>query len=180
VGREAARGGLPVYLFGTTAGVLEAASRELDRRCGDGLSIAGAQSPAPGFDPEGAEAEAAIEEIAASGARLCFVALGAPKQELFAARAKAKGVKCGFVCIGAALDFLAGRQRRAPRAMQKLNLEWLWRLATNPRRLAWRYAQCALVLADIALARPLHARLPGFRKRPAAPGGSPTQSGVRE
>lgn len=152
--QEAARRDLPVYLFGSRDKVLEAAAHELSLRCGGQLKIAGLESPAIGFDPEGPEADAAIERIAASRARLCFVALGAPKQELFAARARARGVRCGFLCIGAALDFIAGEQLRAPRIMQAANLEWLWRLATNPRRLAARYGECALLLADLVALRP--------------------------
>lgn len=155
--REAAHRGLPVYLFGSREEVLHAAADELSLRCGGMLKVAGMHSPPHGFDPEGPEAGAAIERIAASGARLCFLALGAPKQELFAARARARGVKCGFVCIGAALDFIAGEQRRAPRVMQAMNLEWLWRLMTNPRRLALRYGECALLLAGLAAPRPLRA-----------------------
>ena len=86
---------------------------------------------------------------------MCFVALGAPKQEIFAARAVARGVQVGFVCIGAALDFLVGAQVRAPAIMQTFGLEWLWRLASDPGRLAKRYALCAIVLAEIALVAPV-------------------------
>lgn len=146
---------IPVYLFGSSADVLARAGRDLAERTDYKLDIAGSAAPAHGFDPEGREADAALAAIAASGARLCFVALGAPKQEIFAARAVERGVRCGFVCIGAALDFLAGEQVRAPRTMQDNGMEWLWRLMTNPRRLAGRYARCALVLADVAVLAPL-------------------------
>lgn len=151
----AARRRIPVYLFGSSAGVLARAGRDLVQRTDFALDIAGSAAPAHGFDPEGPEADAALAAIAASGARLCFVALGAPKQEIFAARAVERGIPCGFVCIGAALDFLAGEQIRAPKAMQNNGMEWLWRLLTNPRRLAGRYARCALVLADVAVLAPL-------------------------
>lgn len=161
--QEAAHRGLPVYLFGSRAPVLEASARELSLRCGGRLKIACMDSPGHGFDPQGPEADAAIERIAASRARLCFIALGAPKQELFAARARARGVRCGFVCIGAALDFLAGEQLRAPRLMQALNLEWLWRLGANPRRLAARYGECALLLADLVALRPFRELTGGNR-----------------
>lgn len=147
--QEAARRGLPVYLFGSRAPVLEAAASELSLRCGGRLKVTGVDAPPQGFDPEGPDFDIAINRLVASRARLCFVALGAPKQELFAARARARGIRCGFICIGAALDFLAGEQRRAPLFMQALNLEWLWRLMTNPRRLATRYGECALLLADL-------------------------------
>lgn len=151
----AARQSIPVYLFGSSAEVLARAGRDLAARSDFILDIAGTAAPEQGFDPEGPEADAALARIAASGARLCFVALGAPKQEIFAARAVEKGIRVGFVCIGAALDFLAGAQVRAPEVMQANGLEWLWRLMTNPRRLAGRYARCALVLADLVVLAPL-------------------------
>lgn len=149
--RAAAERHLPVYLFGTSPDAIARSAADLVERCDGKLDIAGSAAPAMGFDPEGPAADAAIDAIAASGAKLCFVALGAPKQEILAARAVSRGVKTGFICIGAALDFIAGEQMRAPLFMQKYGLEWLWRLSRNPRRLAWRYCLCALLLADILL-----------------------------
>ncbi len=154
----AAQHAVPVYLYGTTADVLANGAAHLTKLVGCDLRIAGAESPPQGFDPEGAEADAALDRIATSGAGLCLVALGAPKQELFAARAVERNIKVGFVCIGAGLDFLAGAQTRAPAFMQRYGMEWAWRLATNPRRLATRYARCALVLAEITLLAPIKAR----------------------
>ena len=81
--------------------------------------------------------------IRASGARLCLVALGAPKQELLADALAAHCPSVGFLCIGAALGFIAGHPRRAPLWMRRSGLEWLWRLAAEPHRLAARYAACA-------------------------------------
>ena len=148
-----ARNGLSVYLFGTSPEVLEKVAGELTSRC-PGLQIAGKESPQLGFDPRSPLADAAIERIKASGARICFLALGAPKQEVLAARALDQGAKTGFVCVGAGLDFIAGTQVRAPAFMRDNGMEWLWRLITNPRRLAARYAQCAALLAEIVLVEP--------------------------
>ncbi len=155
---EAARRQIPVYLFGSTGTVLAKAGRAFATHTNDLIDIAGTEAPPHGFDPTGPAADAAIARIAASGARIAFLALGAPKQEIFAARAQAQGVRCGFVCIGAALDFIAGAQVRAPKVMQDTGTEWLWRLATNPRRLAARYSQCAVLLADLAVVQPLRQR----------------------
>jgi len=152
--QAAAQQQLPIYLFGTQPEILNGAAKVLEERAGPGVLIVGRASPERGFDPEGAAAEAAIDDIVASGARLCLVALGAPKQELFAAKAVARGGRTGFVCIGAGLDFLVGAQVRAPVIMQKFGLEWFWRLASDPGRLAQRYARCAIVLAEIALLAP--------------------------
>lgn len=156
---EAARRALPIYLFGTSADVLAKAGRDLAERSDGKLSIAGSEAPPQGFDPEGPAADAALDRIVASGARLCYIALGAPKQEILAARAVARGLPVGFVSVGASLDFLAGKQVRAPEMLRRHGLEWLWRLATNPRRLALRYAQCAIILADITLLGSLRHRL---------------------
>ena len=156
--QEAARRGIPVYLFGASDDALAAAAADLTERCDGKLDVAGTWSPSRNFDPTGPEADEAIDRIAQSGARLCFLALGAPKQEILAARAVERGVKVGFIGCGAAVDFLARRQIRAPQFMQDHGLEWLWRLSTNPRRLAARYAQCALLLADLEIVAPLRAR----------------------
>lgn len=165
--QAAAEAGVPIYLYGTTPEVLADAGAELSRLAGFPLDIVGAESPPVGFDPESPAADAALDRIAASGARLCFVALGAPKQELFCARGVERGVKAGFLGIGAGLDFLAGTQVRAPGFMQRNGLEWVWRLATNPRRLAGRYARCAAVFVRIAFQAAVSPLDPGAgRKQP--------------
>lgn len=137
--------GAPVALMGTTAEVLERAAESLKAKY-PGLTVVAQIAPPMGFDPKGPAAETVMTKIAESGARVCFLALGAPKQEIFAARA-AKAHPCiGFVSVGAGLDFIAGTQRRAPRIVRALAAEWLWRLAINPWRLAGRYAACIAVL----------------------------------
>ncbi|WP_084632730.1 WecB/TagA/CpsF family glycosyltransferase [Pleomorphomonas oryzae] len=136
---------IPVHFFGTTPDTL-AMTETVLRSEYPRLIVAGLESPPFGFSPFGIEARAAAERIASSGARICFVALGAPKQEVFAefARRWAPGVT--FVCIGAALDFIGGSQRRAPDPIQAAGLEWLWRLIHDPRRLSKRYALSAMYL----------------------------------
>jgi len=153
---EAARRRLPVYLFGSTRESLAGAARELVARY-PGLEIAGLESPPQGFDPASPEADAVIERIAASGAKFCFIALGAPKQEIFADRALQRSAGVGYLCIGAALDFISGHQTRAPRFFQTAGIEWLWRLMTNPRRMASRYASCAVVYAEMLASPPRRA-----------------------
>ena len=155
--KAAARTELPIYMFGSTMAVLAKTSERLKAETRGRIKIAGIAAPSGQFDPEGPEADTAIAAIKASGARLCFVALGAPKQEVFAARAVAQGCTAGFVCIGAAVDFVAGAQVRAPGVFQRYGMEWAWRLANNPQRLAKRYADCARVLIDVALLAPMRA-----------------------
>jgi exopolysaccharide biosynthesis WecB/TagA/CpsF family protein len=149
--QAAADSGLPIYLFGTTMEVLSTTEQRLAELTGGRLLVAGREAPPMGFDPTGAAADAVLDRVAASGARLCLVLLGAPKQELLAARAVERGIPCGFIGLGASADFVAGHQVRAPRALQSAGLEWAWRLASNPRRLGLRYARCAMLLARIEM-----------------------------
>ena len=111
-----------------------------------GLEVACRIAPPFGFDPEGPGADAILRQVADSGARLCFIALGAPKQERFAARGRAVAPGVGFASIGAGLDFLSGTQVRAPLWVRRLALEWLWRLLGQPRRMLMRYLQCIGIL----------------------------------
>ncbi len=141
----------PVALFGTTPASLEAAAQALNAR-DPGLRIVAKIAPPMGFDPEGPEADACIDDIARSGARICFLALGAPKQEIFAARAHDRLPETGFLSIGAGLDFISGAQMRAPKLMRAIGAEWLWRLAGNPRRLAGRYWACMTIFPNLTWA----------------------------
>jgi exopolysaccharide biosynthesis WecB/TagA/CpsF family protein len=142
---EAARAGKSIFLFGSSSEVLTGASQRLRDR-NPGLVVAGILGPPQGFAPTSDEARRCVEAIANSGADLCFVALGAPKQELFADFAKQFAPNVSFVCIGAGLDFITGAQVRAPRWMQQFGMEWLWRVASNPRRLLHRYVLCIVAL----------------------------------
>ncbi len=147
----AAETGTPVALVGATPETLDHAAHRLSEAF-SGLRIVARIAPAFGFDPQGAEAGAIIEELRASGAGLCFLALGAPRQEIFAARAAQSLPGTGFVSIGAGLDFIAGSQRRAPRWVQQIAMEWAWRMLSNPRRLAGRYASCFAIAPGLFVA----------------------------
>jgi exopolysaccharide biosynthesis WecB/TagA/CpsF family protein len=139
--QEAQRKGLPIYMLGSNDHTLSITARRLSQRY-RGLEVAGYFAPGANFDPYSSEADFAIDSIRASGAKLCFVALGAPRQELFAARCLDELDGTGLLCIGAALDFIAGTQTRAPSITQKSGLEWAWRMLREPRRLGPRYARC--------------------------------------
>jgi exopolysaccharide biosynthesis WecB/TagA/CpsF family protein len=77
---------------------------------------------------------------AASPFRFCFLAVGSPQQEVLARDLQARGAARGLaLCVGASLNFITGAETRAPSWMQRLCLEWLFRLISNPRRLAYRY-----------------------------------------
>lgn len=136
---------VPVALFGSNDTSLQAAKAALESTVPN-LHIACTLAPPMGFDPSGQLAEALLERIKASGARLCFVALGAPKQEQFSAKARDLAPEIGFANIGAGLDFISGQQTRAPKWVQNIAMEWLWRALSNPKRLAARYAKCIAIL----------------------------------
>jgi len=143
--QAAAQAGLGVALVGGTHQSLAQAAQAL-RAAVPGLDIVAQIAPPMGFDPDGAAAGALLDGVAASGARLCFVALGAPKQEMLAARGRTLAPAVGFAGIGAGLDFLAGSQKRAPRWVRRIAAEWLWRMLSDPRRMVGRYSRAALVL----------------------------------
>ncbi|WP_425097887.1 WecB/TagA/CpsF family glycosyltransferase [Tropicibacter sp. S64] len=143
--RIAARHQVPVAFVGSTDESLQAAKAFLETVV-PGLNVALCLSPPMGFDPLGAEAEAVLRQVEASGAGLCFVAFGAPKQEILSAFGREIAPSVGFASIGAGLDFFGGSQKRAPEWARSLAMEWLWRMVNNPRRLTVRYLKCFLIL----------------------------------
>jgi exopolysaccharide biosynthesis WecB/TagA/CpsF family protein len=149
----AARRQVSVFLFGGRDETLGAAAERLGRLV-PGLAVAGTFAPPMNVDPTGPEADVAIRRIADSGAGLVVIALSAPRQELFADRLMHAGLPVGVLGFGASLDFVAGAQVRAPALMQRLGIEWVWRLAGNPLRLGRRYWRCALLMADLTLLAP--------------------------
>jgi exopolysaccharide biosynthesis WecB/TagA/CpsF family protein len=138
---SAAENRLPVYFIGPGREQQRDALNILQRRHPD-LMIAGAEWPTLSRDFSGLEADWIADRIRDSRARLCFVSLGAPKQELLAQALRRRCPDVGFLCVGAALDFISGHTARAPRLVQALRLEWLWRTASDPRRLGPRYLKC--------------------------------------
>lgn len=132
----AAAAGLPVYLYGSTPEVLHDLEANLRTRF-PALSIAGSRPSL--FRPASeAEQRQIAAEIVASGSRICLVGLGCPRQEVFVYEHRDL-LPMPTLAVGAAFDFHAGRLAQAPRWMQDRGLEWLYRLAREPRRLARRY-----------------------------------------
>lgn len=141
----AAAEGRSVALLGSTEEALSHAGNALAARV-QGLEIACMIAPPFGFDPSSDAAAEILRQVEASGASLCFLALGAPKQELLAARGAECAPSVGFASIGAGLDFLAGTQTRAPQWVRTLAIEWVWRLALNPKRLWKRYFDSGMIM----------------------------------
>jgi N-acetylglucosaminyldiphosphoundecaprenol N-acetyl-beta-D-mannosaminyltransferase len=134
----AAEAGLAVYFYGSTTAVLERLVANLALQLPH-LRIAGWTSPP--FRPQSPSEEAAdAEAVVASGADIVFVGLGCPRQERWAF-AQRERLPMPVLCVGAAFDFHAGTLRQAPSWMQRRGLEWVFRLAMEPRRLWRRYAR---------------------------------------
>jgi N-acetylglucosaminyldiphosphoundecaprenol N-acetyl-beta-D-mannosaminyltransferase len=129
----AARRGYPVYILGASREMLEEATARL-RGGHPGLVVAGRRDGY--FDDS--EAAGVRDEIRATGARMLFVAMGSPRTEHWLhEHARGTGVSLAMG-VGGAIDVVAGKVRRAPAPMRRLGLEWLFRLAQEPRRLARR------------------------------------------
>ena len=134
----AARDGIPVGFYGGKPEVLDSLVRRLRERFPE-LQVAYAYSP-PFRTLTLEEDEQIVEEINDSGVRILFVGLGCPKQERWMAEHKGR-VQAVMLGVGAAFDFHAGRVPQAPAWIQRLGLEWFFRLLMEPRRLWRRYAR---------------------------------------
>jgi N-acetylglucosaminyldiphosphoundecaprenol N-acetyl-beta-D-mannosaminyltransferase len=148
--KSAAANGIPVFFIGPERSSQISAISTLQERH-PGLDVADAYAPNISRTPKPEEVEAVARRVNASGARLCFVCMGAPKQELLVDALVPLCEGVGFLCVGAALDFISGRWRRAPPSWQRSRLEWLWRLLGDPKRLASRYLLSAYVFFRLAL-----------------------------
>lgn len=131
---RAAKQNKSVYLFGGTPGTADAAASTLAANI-PGIRIAGTRDGFAGA----ADREATIEDINASGADIVLVALGAPLQELWLHENAYRLNAPLTFAVGALFDFLAGTVSRAPEFMRRARMEWVWRLAQEPQRLAKRY-----------------------------------------
>ena len=167
--REAAAEGLPVYLYGSTQPTLDKLVPALEGMF-PALKIAGAE--ASKFRPArpGEDAEIA-ERIKASGARIVLVGLGCPRQEVFAYVMRPL-LDLPLLAVGAAFDYHAGLLKNPPAWMQRHALEWLWRLALEPRRLWRRY----VLLNPAYLARLAAQRSGLWKATPPIPATAPVES----
>jgi N-acetylglucosaminyldiphosphoundecaprenol N-acetyl-beta-D-mannosaminyltransferase len=136
--RAAARNGFSVYLLGGEPGVPEAAARLL-QEWQPRLVVAGTYSPPLGFEHDPAEMARVERNVVSARPDVVFVGLGFPKQEQLIVALHDKLPRAWWLGCGAAIPFAAGAARRAPNWMGRLGLEWLFRMAHEPRRLVRRY-----------------------------------------
>ena len=129
---------IPIGLYGGSEGSLHDFLSFLTKKF-PRLEIASAISP-PFRALTEEEDRQYDRKIISSGARIIFVGIGCPKQEIWMARHKST-LPCVMIGVGAVFDFFSGRKKEAPRWMQAIGLEWLFRLLSDPKRLWKRYAK---------------------------------------
>jgi len=136
---RAARDKQRIFILGGAPGVAEAAGQKLVQLY-PGLVLAGSYSPPyrPLTDAEEADL---IERLNASSAHILILAFGQPNGELWIARNCERIKIPACIQLGASIDFVVGKVKRAPRWMQRMGLEWFFRLIQEPRRLIRRYAR---------------------------------------
>lgn len=127
------RSPLRVYFLGGKPDVAEAAAREVEGRY-PGISVVGMSH---GYF-EAVDTPAVVRKIQRSKANLILIAMGQPRQEIWAAQ-HFRQFSGPVLCVGALFDFLGGEVSRAPAWMRERRIEWLFRLLNEPRRLAKRY-----------------------------------------
>jgi exopolysaccharide biosynthesis WecB/TagA/CpsF family protein len=158
--QRAAQERLPIYLYGSTREVIDTLATNLTRRF-PGLEIAGLE-PSKFRRLSAAEKEEVVARIRGSGARLVLLGMGCPRQEVWAYEYRL-ALSMPVLAVGAAFDYHAGRLRRPPPFLQRLGLEWAFRLSCEPRRLWRRYLllnPAFLLMLGFQLAR---LPLPAFR-----------------
>ena len=130
---------LTVFLLGAGPGVADAAAANVARDHPH-ARVVGTHCPPLGFEHSDEENAAILALLEEAKPDVLVVGLGFPKQEKWV-HAHRGSLRCGTaLCVGATIDFLAGNVRRAPAWVGKVGLEWTFRLALEPRRLAGRYA----------------------------------------
>jgi N-acetylglucosaminyldiphosphoundecaprenol N-acetyl-beta-D-mannosaminyltransferase len=144
------RRSLRVYLLGAAPGVAEQAAARTQATW-PAVHVVGTYSPPLGFEKDAEQNRQILDRIAAARPDVLVVGLGAPKQELWLAAHRHEIRAPVALAVGATIDFLAGEKARAPKWMRVAGLEWLHRLASEPRRLFRRYARDAWIFPQLLL-----------------------------
>ena len=142
-----AKKGYSVFLLGAAEGVAVKAAENLKRKY-PGLNIAGTYSPPFGFEKDQYEIDKINKILLDSKADLLFVGMGVPKQDIFIYENMYKYQIPMSFSIGATIDFEAGVQKRAPKWINKIGMEWLYRLCSEPKRMFKRY-----IIDDLQIVR---------------------------
>ena len=154
---DAMAAGVKIFLLGGRPGVAEAARA---RMTGFGLGEAIAGAAHGYFTPDSADETAAIAAVNASGADIVLVGMGVPLQDEWIARHAHRLNAPVLAGVGGLFDFFAGTVERAPHAFRVAGCEWVWRLASEPRRMARRYLLGNVVFLAHALVEAARVRGP--------------------
>lgn len=127
-----------IFFLGAGPGIADSAAKKLKKEYPK-MNIVGSYSPSYGFEKNEEENYKIIQMIQESKADILFVGLGAPKQEIWIHNNYKKYNVPVSIGVGATFDFLSGNVKRAPKIFQKIGMEWLWRLCSEPKRLWKRY-----------------------------------------
>ncbi|MCX7595235.1 MAG: WecB/TagA/CpsF family glycosyltransferase [Fischerella sp.] len=130
---------IKIFLLGGSNDVAVKAQTRINKKLGRNI-VVGSYSPSWGFENKEQECKKIVAMINKSGATVLAIGVGAPKQEkwIYKYKNKLPNIKI-FLAIGATINFEAGEIGRAPKWMREVGLEWLYRLASEPRRLWKRY-----------------------------------------
>jgi N-acetylglucosaminyldiphosphoundecaprenol N-acetyl-beta-D-mannosaminyltransferase len=157
---RAAHEGRSVYFLGGNPGAAQTAAAKL-KELHPSLIVAGIDCPPIGFEHDEAYMAGLRERLLATAPDICFVALGAPKQDRVIRALFPLLPRTWFLGIGISFSFVAGEVKRAPRWMRASGLEWVHRMAQEPRRLAKRYLLEGVPFAARLFASALLARFRG-------------------
>jgi N-acetylglucosaminyldiphosphoundecaprenol N-acetyl-beta-D-mannosaminyltransferase len=153
--QAASDAGVPVGFYGGSEAVLDRLVARIRVRF-PAIRIAYAEAP-PFREVTAQEDQGTVRAISDSGARILFLGLGTPKQDRWM-NGHRERVACAMLGVGAAFDFLAGAKPQAPEWMRRAGLEWVFRLATEPRRLWRRYLRHNPRFVVLALTQVLRER----------------------
>jgi N-acetylglucosaminyldiphosphoundecaprenol N-acetyl-beta-D-mannosaminyltransferase len=156
-----------VYFFGGAPAVLDQAIARIGTEYPE-LEIKGGASPTIDLDEPTLDEREALHALREASPDLLFLFFGTPKQEKWFARRVAELPSAVVLAVGGTVDLIAGAKRRAPRWVQSLGFEWLWRLGLEPRRLARRYLVQDSRFALIAVRQLLARYRPDRVSRPSA------------
>jgi N-acetylglucosaminyldiphosphoundecaprenol N-acetyl-beta-D-mannosaminyltransferase len=154
---------LRTFLLGAAPGVAERAAERIKHEWPN-VMVVGVHSPPMAFEHDARRCAEILQLVADAAPDLLVVGLGCPKQEIWLRTYQQRLAVKAAIAGGATIDFLAGEQSRAPRWVQRICLEWLFRIGTDPRRLALRYIRDAWHFPQIAAGEWL--RLRRNRRKP--------------
>jgi N-acetylglucosaminyldiphosphoundecaprenol N-acetyl-beta-D-mannosaminyltransferase len=150
---RAAREGVPIYLYGSGKEVVSRLALNLIERF-PGLVVAGTE-PSRFRQLTADEQQETVDRIRRSGAKILFVGLGCPRQEVFTYE-MSQYLSMPVIAVGAAFDYHSGNLREPPMLFQRFGLQWLYRLVQDPRRLWKRYLFTNSQFVALFLAQWLH------------------------